>query len=54
MRRAQLTDLLGHTSTDTVRCHYQRLRAKRELLKQTAVQATRQSGQQATPAPKVG
>jgi hypothetical protein len=32
--------------------HYQHLREKRDHLKQAAVQATRQIGQQADPAPR--
>ena len=51
---AQVAELLGHTSTDMVMQHYQHLRAKREHLKQAAIQATRQNGQQASLAPKAG
>ena len=51
---AQVAELLGHTSTDMVMQHYQHLREKREHLKQAAIQATRQNGHQAGPAPKAG
>ena len=51
---AQVAELLGHTSTDMVMQHYQHLREKREHLKQAAIQAARQNGQQASPAPKAG
>ena len=37
---AQVAELLGHTSTDIVIQHYQRLREKREYLKQAAIRAT--------------
>jgi integrase len=51
---AQVAELLGHTSTDMVMSHYQHLREKREHLKQAAIQATRQVGQQVGPTPKAG
>ena len=51
---AQVAELLGHTSTDMVMQHYQHLREKREHLKQAAIQATKQNGQQAASAPKAG
>ena len=51
---AQVAELLGHTSTDMVMSHYQHLREKRDHLKQAAIQATRQNGEQAVPAPKAG
>ena len=49
---ARAPELVGHTSTDMVMQHYQHLREKRERLKQAAIQATKQNGQQAGPAPK--
>ena len=51
---AQVAELPGHTSTDRVMRHYQHLREKRDHLRQAAVQATRQNGQQAAPAPEAG
>ena len=51
---AQVAELLGRTSTDMVMQHYQHLREKRDHLKQAAIQATRQIGQQDGPASKAG
>ena len=51
---AQVAELLGHTSTDTVMHHDQHLREKRDHLKRAATQATLQQGWQAAPAPRAG